>query len=383
MSDAPRITADWLTDPVSQAVITSLTSAGHDAYFVGGCVRNALLETPVSDIDIATSALPQTVSDIAEEAGFKPVPTGMDHGTVTVVADHRPFEVTTFRRDVETDGRRAVVAFSKRIEEDAQRRDFTMNALYADADGKVRDPVEGLPDLFARHVRFIGNPHDRIREDALRILRFFRFHAWYGDPEGGIDPDGLAACAAHVDMLDRLSQERVGHEMRKLFSAPDPAPALASFGITGGLARILPGASVDLLTRFTGSPFDHPIDPIQRLALVGGEDAPDRLRLSRTEAEKLSLFRQEMIETTGPGELGYRHGFATARAILGLRSVLVGPVSDAALSEADHGAAAKFPLKAADFMPELQGPALGQALRRAEQRWIDSGFALTREQLLS
>ena len=383
MSEALRITDPWLTDPVAQSVITMLTDSGHEAYFVGGCVRNALLDAPVADIDISTSARPEAVSNLAQKAGFKPVPTGIDHGTVTVVAKGQPFEITTYRKDVETDGRRAVVAYAERLEEDAQRRDFTMNALYADASGRVTDPVGGLPDLRARRMRFIGDAHARIREDALRILRFFRFHAWYGDPEGGIDAEGLAACADHLDMLDLLSRERVGHEMRKLLAAPDPAPALASFAATGGLARILPGASSEALTLFAGSPGDTPPDPITRLAAMGGENVVDRLRLSKAEAGRLTLLRSEMGGAAGPGELGYRHGAEAAKTILHLRLYAQGQVPDADdLAKADKGAAARFPLTARDLMPALDGPALGKALKTAERRWIDSGFTLSKEELL-
>ncbi len=173
-----RISADWLTGKQPQAVCAMLTEAGHQAWFVGGCVRNALIGAPISDIDITTDAPPERVTILAKNAGFHPVPTGFDHGTVTVVVQGHPFEVTTFRHDVETDGRRAVVAFANTIEDDAHRRDFTMNALYAAPDGLVADPLGGLPDLEARRVRFIDDAHDRIREDYLRILRFFRFHAW-------------------------------------------------------------------------------------------------------------------------------------------------------------------------------------------------------------
>ena len=178
-----RIEAPWLKAPGPARVMAALTRAGHRAYFVGGTVRNALMGLEPGDIDIATDALPERVMALARAAGLKPVPTGVAHGTVTVVADGQGIEVTTFRRDVETDGRRAVVAFSELIEHDAERRDFTMNALYATASGEVIDPLGGLPDLEARRVRFVGEPRDRIREDFLRILRFFRFHAWYGDPE--------------------------------------------------------------------------------------------------------------------------------------------------------------------------------------------------------
>lgn len=237
-----RVGGDWLDAPATRAVMAALTAGGHQALFVGGCVRNALLGRPVADVDIATDALPETVISLAAAAGLNPVPTGIGHGTVTVVAEGRPFEVTTFRRDVETFGRHARVAFTAALAEDAARRDFTMNALYARPDGEVVDPLGSLADLRAGRVRFVGNPAERIAEDYLRILRFFRIHAWYGDPAGGLDPDGLAACAAAQDGLARLSRERIGAELAKLLSAADPAPAVAAMAATGILGRLLPGA---------------------------------------------------------------------------------------------------------------------------------------------
>ena len=172
-----KITADWLSSDAAQTVCRMLTDAGYQAWFVGGCVRNALIDAPVSDLDLSTNARPDTVVELAKAAGLKAIPTGIDHGTITVVAGGEPFEITTFRKDVATDGRRATVAFADDMESDARRRDFTMNALYADQDGIVADPLNGLPDLQARRVRFIENPDQRIKEDYLRILRFFRFHA--------------------------------------------------------------------------------------------------------------------------------------------------------------------------------------------------------------
>jgi len=236
-----RITADWINRPETRAVLDALASGGQRAFFVGGCVRNALLGVPVGDIDIATDAAPETVMALAEKAGLKPVPTGMDHGTITVVSSGVPHEVTTFRADTETDGRRAKVVFGQSIEADARRRDFTMNALYAAPDGAVIDPLGGLPDLCARRVRFVGEAGERIREDYLRILRFFRFHACYGDPEGGLDAEGLAACAAARDGLVTLSHERIGAEMRKLLAARDPAPSVAAMQAAGVLAVIRAG----------------------------------------------------------------------------------------------------------------------------------------------
>jgi poly(A) polymerase len=237
-----KLTGDWYKAAAPQRLCSVLDAGGHQALFVGGCVRNDLLHQAVSDIDIATDARPERVIELAKAAGLKPIPTGIDHGTVTVVVSGTAFEVTSFRTDVSTDGRRAVVAFSDDITADAQRRDFTMNALYAQASGAVIDPLEGLGDLRARRVRFIKDAAQRIQEDYLRILRFFRFSAWYGDPQLGFDPEALAAIGAHIDGLDGLSKERIGNELLKLLAAADPAPSLAVMRATGALVRVLNGA---------------------------------------------------------------------------------------------------------------------------------------------
>lgn len=380
-----KIAADWLTTEATQAVCAMLENAGHQALFVGGCVRNALLDLPVSDIDIATDALPNQVMALAKDAGLKAVPTGIDHGTVTVVSHHQPYEITTFRKDLQTDGRRAVVAFSQDVEDDARRRDFTMNALYARADGTVIDPLNGLFDLRARRLRFIEDAARRIEEDYLRILRFFRFNAWYGDPAGGLDAGALAAIADHLNGLASLSNERVGAEMLKLLAAPDPCIAVASMGRTGVLAAVLPGADDHAL-----GPLVHleetagvAPDALRRLAALGGEDAVDRLRLSRAQAKQLDLLRRMIGSSTPPAELGYRHGAAAGRDVLLLRAAMLdAPFDPLDVATVDKGAAAQFPLSAADFQPELSGPALGQALKEAEQTWIDSGFTLSRKALL-
>ncbi|MDZ7710107.1 MAG: CCA tRNA nucleotidyltransferase [Roseovarius sp.] len=380
-----RITGDWITRPETRAVCDALTAAGHRALFVGGCVRNALLDVPVGDIDIATDALPDTVMTLAREAGLKPVPTGIDHGTVTVVAGGLPHEVTTFRADTETDGRHAQVAFGQSLEADASRRDFTMNALYAAPDGAVIDPLGGLPDLRARRVRFIGDADQRIREDYLRILRFFRFHACYGDPEGGLDAEGLAACAAARDGLATLSRERIGAEMRKLLGAPDPAPSVAAMQAAGVLSVILPGADPRALAPLihVESQTDTAPNALRRLAALGGEDVSDRLRLSRAEARRLTRLRERVADAMPPAELGYRLGATDGGDILLLRAALLGsPLAPDAFDDLRRGAAAVFPVRAADLMPALSGPALGKRLAELEARWIASGFTLTREDLL-
>lgn len=381
-----KVAGDWLGHPGTQALMQALESAGHKALFVGGCIRNALLREPVSDVDISTDATPETVSAIAEAAGFKPVPTGIDHGTVTVVADGKPHEVTTFRRDVETDGRRAVVAFSDKIEEDAQRRDFTMNALYADRHGTVFDPLGGLPDLHARHVRFVGDAETRIREDYLRILRFFRFHAAYGDPEGGIDPDGLAACAALAEGLDGISRERITAELRKLLTARDPAPAVAAMSHAGVLAYVLPGADPRVLAplvHFEAGHLDADQPPrwLRRLSVLGGDT--DQLRLSKAEGRDLAALRTALGSTDTAAALGWKLGETLGSDAVLARAASFGthPLQDWE-AEVHRGAKARFPVTAADLMPALQGEALGARLKALEARWLASDLTLSRDALL-
>ncbi len=377
-----RIAGDWLEHPGTQGLCAALEAAGYHALLVGGCVRNALLGRPVADLDLATDATPEAVTRIAEAAGFRVVPTGLDHGTVTVIARHRPHEVTTFRRDVETFGRHATVAFASDVAEDAARRDFTMNALYADARGEVIDPLGGLPDLLAGHVRFVGDAETRIREDYLRILRFFRFHAHYGHPEDGIDAEGLAACAANSAGLETLSRERVGAEMKKLLTAPNPAPAVAAMDRAGILARVLPGADPRGLAPLVHLEGDVPPDALRRLAALGGQDPAGRLRLSGKEADTLARLRAGLESGDTPAVLGWRLGVDRARDVLLLRAaVLQGPYRPHS-EEIARGAAAQFPVRSADLMPALQGPALGARLRALQEDWLASDLTLSRAELL-
>ena len=379
-----RIDQPWLTDPATRQVCAALTIDGAAAFFVGGCVRNALLGAPVSDLDIATDAPPETVIALAKRARIKAIPTGIEHGTVTLVQSGIPFEVTTFRKDVATDGRRAVVAFSTNIAEDAQRRDFTMNALYAAPDGTVVDPLNGLKDLNARKVRFIGDATARIREDYLRSLRYFRFHAWYGDHSEGFDPEALSAIASNLDGLARLSKERVTAELLKLLSASDPAPSVAAMRQTGVLSMLLPGADDRALAPLIHLESGLAPNPLRRLAALGGSILSNELRLSKQQQGSLALMREAAESMTAVAELAFRHGMGVARDIALLRAALLEqPVSPLLEADLELGGCAAFPVSARDLMPEYAGPALGKALRQLEAEWIASGFALDRETLLS
>ncbi len=378
-----KLAGEWLHHPGTRAVFATLGTKGHQVLFVGGCVRNALMGRPVGDIDLATDAMPDEVGELCTIAGLKVVPTGIDHGTVTIISAGRPHEVTTFRRDVATDGRHAKVAFGSDLIIDAARRDFTMNALYAQADGTVVDPLGGLPDVIAGRVRFVGDPAARIAEDYLRILRFFRFHAVYGDPSEGLDAEGLAACAACSAGIETLSRERVGQEMRKLLAAPDPSPAVAAMAQAGVLARILPGADPRALAPFVHLQSDSDPDWLPRLAALGGENVEERLRLSRTEARDLGALRGAIGSAESPAVLGWRLGTNRASNAMLLRAaVLETPLPPGWPDDVRRGAAATFPIAAADLMPNLTGIALGERLKVLQTCWLASDLRASREDLL-
>ena len=379
-----KIAGEWLQHAGTQALCVALEGAGFCALLVGGCVRNAVLNEVIGDIDIATDATPEQVTDVALSSGFKVIPTGLAYGTVTVLAEGRAHEVTTFRQDLETDGRRAKVVFSKLIEVDAARRDFTMNALYADRFGNIIDPLGGMDDVVSHRLRFVGNPESRITEDYLRILRFFRFYAWYGSPQNGPDPEGLAACAGLAEGLDTLSRERVSDEIRKLLSAPDPAPALAAMAASGILSRVLPGADATPIARLVHLEAALPPRWIRRFAVLRGADDSRKLRFSRRDTVTIQHIQAEIGTFATPAALGWKYGEALAKDIILTRSAVMG--SDLPSNWQDEvlrGSVATFPLKAADLLPDMTGPALGARLKEAESRWLESYLRLSRRDLSS
>lgn len=393
---------DWLHEPALVAVMAVLGGGEEGATrIVGGAVRNALFGRPVRDVDLATRLPPEEVMARAGKAGLKVVPTGLDHGTVTVVADGRPFEVTTLRIDVETYGRHARVAFTDDWAEDARRRDFTINALYADANGCLFDPLGGYPDIAARRVRFIGDADARIGEDYLRILRFFRLHAEYGG--GPLDARGLAACVRARHGLARLSAERLGQETRRLLAAPRPLAAVGAMSDTGIIEELFAGiayvAAFAHLLRVEEALGLAP-DPAARLAVLGcavREDAErlfGRLRLSRAELARLTAASEGWHDLSPAlGERERRAALYRAGADAWRDRVL--------MAWANRGASAndarwralrdlpkawpvpRLPWRGADLKARgvVAGPQVGAILRAAEARWIGGGFSDDPEEL--
>ena len=392
----------WLDAKATRTLVAALDAGGIDFRFVGGAVRDGLLGRKVSDIDVATPAMPEDVIRAVEAAGLKAIPTGIAHGTVTAVAGRQPFEVTTLRRDVETDGRHAVVAFTDDWRADAARRDFTMNALYADRDGAITDFFGGEADARAGRIRFIGDPDERITEDALRILRFFRFHAWYG--QGALDPDGLAASARLAGMIDRLSGERIRVELFKTLGAPDPALVWQAMIDAGVMAHTLPAAlRVDRLSGMTALERDVklPAGPLRRLAALTGAPSAellaslkDRLKLSnRDEAHLRSLNgyadRIDLVARRKYGQALYGAEPAWVRDTAMLAHVETeAPNVEtlAGLSRFIEGwTEPRFPLTGADLKQAgiEAGPGMGRMLAELERWWIEADFAPDREACLA
>jgi poly(A) polymerase len=391
------IDRSWLDAKATRTLIAALDVGGIDFRFVGGAVRDALLGRKVSDIDLATPAMPEEVARAVEAAGLKAIPTGIAHGTVTAMVGRQPFEVTTLRRDVETDGRHAVVAFTDDWRADAARRDFTMNALYADRGGAITDFFGGEADARAGRVRFIGDPAQRIGEDALRILRFFRFHAWYG--RGPLDQEGLAASTKLAGMIDRLSGERIRVELFKTLAAPDPVPAWTAMIDAGVMAHTVPAAlRVDRLSAMIALERDLglPADPLRRLAALTGAPSAellvslkDRLKLSNRDEAHLRLLgayadRVALVARRRFGQALYGAEPVWVRDAAMLAQVETGTLADF-IRCVEGWTEPRFPVTGADLKAAgiEAGPGMGRMLAELERWWIEADFAPDREACLA
>ena len=393
---------DWMRAAPTRKVVDALRANGQEIRFVGGCVRAALLErrgdNAENDIDIATPDPPQKVVALLDHAGINNIPTGLAHGTVTALVERRHFEITTLRIDVKTHGRHAEVAFTDDWQQDAARRDFTMNALTCTPEGELYDPWDGVKDLKAGRVRFIGDAVQRIEEDHLRLLRFFRFHAWYG--RGAPDNVGLAACAAQATLLHKLSGERIQHEMLKLLAAPDPAQVIEMMAANGVLAEVVPNASDAKFLRALLK-IDLETEPLRRLAALMRPTAnatvvhnlAKRWRLSNNDHERLAA----MLSPPAPiGTKLDRHGLRRELYAHGAKRVIDwlllawcgqpdnGDGFRAMIEDARLWQPITLPVKGADALALgiPAGPDIGTILRTVERWWTDANFAPTRGECL-
>ena len=378
-----RVDPTTLDIQILAPLFAAFEESGARLLYVGGCIRNAVMGVVATDIDLTSDAEPDQMRQIAQAHGIGVVDTGADHGTLTFLMGGKSYEITTFRKDVTTDGRHAEVIFGTSLEEDAARRDFTMNALYAEASGHVIDPLDGLDDAKARRLRFIGEPQARIAEDYLRILRFFRFWAWYGDPLEGVDAQALAACAALQSGLERISKERIGAELLKLLAAADPAPALSAMEASGILGRVLPGASARSVSLLVDLEQGLAPDALRRLACLGGEVVQDCLRLSNLQARRVEALRFHGQNTSKALAHGYALGAAPGWSSWLLRAAWTEQRVTAVEQEAvRRGAQSVCPVSAVDLMLKYHGPALGAALKRAQDIWIALDMQLTKDEIL-
>ena len=393
---------DWMTAPATRKVVAALTAKGSEVRFVGGCVRDALCGRPVGDIDLATPDPPETVMALLSGAGLKSVPTGLSHGTITAVAGHQPFEITTLRHDVESHGRHATVAFTDDWEIDAARRDFTFNALSCRPDGTLFDPFGGQADLAAGRVRFVGAARARIEEDYLRLLRFFRFHAHYG--QAALDQEGLAAASELAPQLARLSGERIRTELLKLLGAENPVPVLEVMQHHRILAAVLPelgdcGPLAALVAR--GLEAESPDRLLRLAALLPADGAAAtavarKLRLSNNEATRLVAAtegRSDLGLSATPADLRrriYQRGQTAVADALRLEwagRLAAGERIDAqpALAIADDWRPPNFPLQGRDVLGlgVAAGAAVGRLLKAVEDWWIDQDFEPGRKACLA
>ena len=398
MATENRLTATWLTLPETRTIMAALeTARPRSARFVGGCVRNTLRGATVDDIDIATQLTPQETLNALEAAGIRAIPTGIEHGTVTAVVQTRPFEITSLRKDVETDGRRAVVEFTEDWAEDAERRDFRLNAIYAEADGSLHEIVpDSIADALEGRVIFIGDARERIREDYLRILRFFRFNAWYG---AGVDRTGLAACAKLKDGLTQIAAERKWKELKRLLEAPDPGPVLLAMEESGVLDALIPGAMAGVSPALVSAEAALGLDPdpMQRLmALIPrrGRDVATlaaALRLSRAEKARLMAWAAPGLgHVLGEPDLAIREAayWYTKEAVADralVDAAQTGRLSELAALRQVLSCWVKpvFPVGGDDAMAAgLTGKEVGEVLLRLEESWVGSDFKLRRADLL-
>ncbi len=372
-----QIDSEWIKNQSLQNILQILKKADHNAYLVGGCVRNSILNFPVNDIDISTDARPEETLDLFNIGSFKAAPTGFSHGTVTVVSEGIPYQITTMRSDQNTDGRHADVSFSDNITKDAERRDFTINALYADPTGKIIDPIGGLKDFQPLRIKFIGNANNRIQEDYLRILRFFRFHAQFADLVADFERDALDAIKDNQNGLKFLSKERVWNELQKILLSKNPSRALSEMSKIGVLEKVLIDRGIKSIKNLISIEQKMGIEPeaIRRLLAITRNTEITSLNLSRKEVKKFSLLKSLLEKKFDPAELVYQFNKEIAQSVLAISTFNQGEklkLSD--VKKIEKACLYPCPISGAHLTKYMSGADVGIKLKEAQRAWIKSNF---------
>ena len=381
-----QINSEWIKNKVTQNILKIFEGADHNAYLVGGCIRNSILNIPVTDIDISTDATPQQTVDLFNRENFKVAPTGFSHGTVTVISEGIPYQITTMRSDQNTDGRHADVVFSDDIKKDAERRDFTINALYADSTGKIINPIGGLEDFNPLAIKFIGDPNNRIQEDYLRILRFFRFHAQFSELVTQFDKVALDAIKKNQDGLKKLSKERIWSELKKILSTSNPARSLYKMSQLGILEIILENKNVHNIKRFNliEKKMGLEPEPIRRLVAITENTEDTFLNLSRKEAKKFSLLKGLLKKKHDPAELVYQFNREIAQSVLAIYTFYKGEklkLSD--IKKIEKACLFPCPITGAQISKYMDGATVGIKIKEAQRVWINSNFKSDEAKILS
>jgi len=380
----------WNSDSTLKTLIHSLESAGGEAYLVGGCVRNTILGKPFTDIDIATDLLPEQVVKISKKEGYKVIQTGLPYGTVTIVNAGRKFEVTTFRSDIKTYGRKASVKFTADIKLDAMRRDFTMNSIYMNISGQIIDPLESMGDLLKGKIKFIGNPSERIREDKLRILRFFRFLAEFNKGRSDIDQDTMEALYKYKKEVKSLSRERIWMELKRILSVPEPQHIFSIMIEKGILDEALPSIELEGLSKVVSAEKKYSVSTSHLIRLFSlnktiGKKWANYVSLTSNEAKILEFIKESLVHYKDLKTVAYKFGRVVAEGWLlnyddGFSEMIPSKISEII----DNGCNTFFPVSGVDLLEEMEeGPELGRQMEWLEDLWIKSGFTMGKKELLS
>ena len=376
---------DWLSHPSINYLSTVFQRSGYEILFVGGCIRNTILKKQVNDVDIATAATPEEIIKICKKNNIKAIPTGVKHGTITIVIDEKTYQITTFRIDEKNDGRHASVKFIDSLELDASRRDLTINALYCDVDGKIIDPLKAFGDLRLGIVRFIGDPNKRILEDHLRILRFFRFYALYGDKKKNLNPTALDACKKHRKKLKKISKERVTLEVKKLLAASQPISTIKNMDKINILNQIIGNCEIGPFIKYVDfeQKYKIQISWLGRLLSLQNNSDYKMILLTKKENRIITKLNEAILKNVDPIEFSYYNGIELGLIYSLLQnSFEKRELNKSLINQISSITTNLFPVKAADLGPKYHGKEIGNKLYELESKWIKSKFKLSKAQLL-